>query len=359
MKIILFAGGTGKRFWPVSRVKSPKQFLAIIEDKPLLRIRYDLLREAFPASDIFVSLGQQYRHEVEQIIPELPKENIIAEPMMRDTGPAVGLAIAYVTKMFPDEVIMTQWTDHHIKDPIAFITAIKKAEEVVKQEKKTVFLAVPARFPSPHRGYIHFGKVLDSQYGGQIKLAEFERFVEKPTMEVAKEYIAAGTYGWNPGYWAAFGQDFLKGYKDSAREIYDVVTEMVESDFSEESCEKFSKLEKISADYAYAEYLKPEDARVLLADIGWSDIGEWIALKETLESSPESNVAIGPAKDMGSEDTLIYNTEADKLVVTIGLKGFVVVNTKDVVAIFHKNDNTKLKEFLAQLEKDPSTVIYL
>src|SRR5690554_1234023 len=114
MKIILFAGGTGKRFWPVSRVKSPKQFLAIIEDKPLLRIRYDLLREAFPASDIFVSLGQQYRHEVEQIIPELPKENIIAEPMMRDTGPAVGLAIAYVTKMFPDEVIMTQWTDHHI-----------------------------------------------------------------------------------------------------------------------------------------------------------------------------------------------------------------------------------------------------
>lgn len=351
LKIIIFAGGTGKRFWPVSRANSPKQFLPVGGDKPLLRMRYELLRLGFEDRDIFISTGNHYSKEVKAMLPELPEENFIFEPEMRDTGPAVTLAVAYVTDKYPDEAISIQWSDHIIKKPEVFIKSLKKAEALVKKENKVVFITVPARFPSPHRGYINYGDLLE-ELDEDIKLNQFKKFVEKPNEETAKEYIASGQYGWNPGYWVIKGQLYLDVVKKYKPEYYEVCNEIIQSNFSEESLEKFKNLEKNSADYIFAENVQAEEALVSLTDMGWSDVGEWIALKEALEDSKESNVISGNVVDMGSKDSIIFNYDDSKIVSTIGLEGFVVVNTKDAVAIFKKEDNTKLKEYLKLLESE-------
>lgn len=173
MKIILFAGGTGKRFWPVSRKKSPKQFLPIVNDKPLIRLRFETLILGFNPEDIFISTGVQYEKEVKEILPELPERNFILEPEMRDTGPAVSLAVAYVTKLYPNEVLSIQWTDHLIKKPEVFIDALKQSEKSIQSDNKVALVTVPARFPSPHLGYINFGNKLQDLIPGELSLVKF------------------------------------------------------------------------------------------------------------------------------------------------------------------------------------------
>jgi mannose-1-phosphate guanylyltransferase len=350
MKIIIFAGGTGKRFWPVSRKDAPKQFLPVGGDKPLVRMAFERVLSGFPVEDIFLSTGKRYEKEIANILPELKKENVILEPEMRDNGAAVTLAVSYVNSKFPDEVIATIWQDHMVKDVPTFVDSLKEAEKLVKEFNKIVFIAVPARFASPHRGYIHYGKQFKDIQNGKIKCLEFQRFVEKPSVEMAKEYIEKGTYGWNPGYWIFKSSTFLSKIERSHNEIYSVCKEMVDSNFAETALTKFKTLEKISIDYIFAEKVFPDQALVLLSEMGWADVGEWISLKEALEVDRNSNVTKGEIYDLNSKDSLMYNLEDGKLLVTLGLNGFIVVNTPDVVAVFRKEDNTKLKELLKNFE---------
>ncbi len=352
MKIIIFAGGTGKRFWPLSRKNAPKQFLPIIENKPLIRLKYEYLRLGFDAKDIFVSTGAQYENEVKTILSEIPEENFIFEPEMKDNGPAVAYAISYVNKLYPDEVLSTQWSDHYIRKPEIFVDALKEAEKIVKEKGRSVVIGVPARFATPHRGYIKFGrkiKALDKNEN--IILSEFVRFVEKPTAAVAKEYIAAGDYAWNPAYLVSTYSLIMQKYKDFAPAIYSVIKEIADNNFSETAKSKYHNIEKQAFDYIFSENLNPEEALVINTRMGWSDVGELISLKEALEETSDSNVVVGKNVDIGSTDCLIYNKENDELVATMNLHGLVVVNTKDVVAIFPKEDNDKIKQFLKELEQ--------
>lgn len=351
MKIIIFAGGTGKRFWPVSRKSSPKQFSPLISGKPLLSLRIDTLLKSFNAEDIFISTGRHYSEEVKSIAPELPEENLIFEPEMRDTGPAVTLAVAYVHKLYPEELVSIQWSDHLIKDEATFLTALKEAEQQTVGESKVTFVCVPARFPSPHRGYIQFGGDV-KKVSKNIVFKKFVGFKEKPDVDTAKSYLKSGEYGWNPGYWIVQPEFFLEKVKSVSPNTYQVCQDIVESSFATQTLKKFTQLEKIAADYIFAENVKASEALVLQSDFGWSDVGEWIALKEALQESDDANVTKGKVKDLDSKDTLVYNLDDSKLVATIGLDSMVVVNTKDVIAVFHKEDNTRLKQFLSNLESE-------
>ncbi|OGC51880.1 hypothetical protein A2982_02550 [candidate division WWE3 bacterium RIFCSPLOWO2_01_FULL_39_13] len=352
MKNIIFAGGTGKRFWPASRKNSPKQFQNIVGSKPLIKLKYDYLRLGFKPEDIFVSTGIQYKKEVEEILKELPQSHFIYEPEMRDTGPAVALAVAYVKKHFPNEVVSTQWADHYIKHPKIFIESLKEAEKIVKSENKTIIIGVKPTFPSPHRGHIKFGKKIKNLNGSDKNvLCEFIRFVEKPALEVARQYIRAGDYSWNTGYFISTPDLILDKYKKFARTTYGIIKKIYDSDFSAKSLAEFGKANKISFDYAFAENLNPSEAYTINSGMGWYDVGEWISLKEALQHSDSDVVTHGEVIDSNSENCLVYNYEPKKLVATIQLKDMIVVNTRDVIAVFHKDDNPKLKEFLKKLEK--------
>lgn len=348
MKIIIFAGGTGKRFWPASRKNSPKQFLPVVGDTPLLKLRYDLMLKGFRAEDIYISSGQRYEQEIKTMLPQIPAQNLILEPEMRDTGPAVALAVSYINHKFPGEVVSIQWSDHIIKDSDKFIQTLKDAEGVAARQGQAVFITVPARFASPHRGYIKFGKELDAKSG----LREFVQFVEKPDEQTAQGYIDSGEYGWNPGYWVAPAEFILSKMASQNPGLVQVVTDIAESDFSQSELAKFSSLEKISADYIFAELVQPSEAKVLLIDMGWSDVGEWIGLHEALADSSTDNISKGSQVDIGSEGSVLYNYESGKLLATVGLKDMVVVNTKDAILVVPKSDNARLKQLLDKLEKE-------
>ncbi|MCA9386760.1 mannose-1-phosphate guanylyltransferase [Candidatus Dojkabacteria bacterium] len=350
MKLIIFAGGTGKRFWPVSRKNSPKQFSSLIFGKPLIRIRIEVLLKKYKAEDIFISTGRIYEQEVRKLLPELPPKNFILEPEMRDTGPATALAVSYVHKLFPNEKVCIQWSDQIMKDNNTFLKALEIGDKMIRDETKIIFLSVPVRFPSVHRGYIQYqGKA--KNINKNIKQITFNQFKEKPDLETAKKYFSSKQYGWNPGYWILDPEYFLSIYKEKYPEIYNTVSKIIENNLKGPSLLKFSKLERISADYAFAENVEAKYAKILECNMGWSDVGEWISLKEALQKDDKSNVVSGNVVDMGSTDSIIYNLEDKKLVSTINLDGFVVVNTKDVIAIFRKEDNSLLKEYLKNVEE--------
>jgi len=347
----MFAGGTGKRFWPASRKQSPKQFLSVIGDKPLIGLKYDYLRLGFNPQDIYLSTGEQYNGEVQNLLPEMPSENFIFEPEMRDNGPAALYAVLYIARHNLDEVISIQWSDHFIKKPEVFVKALVEAEKLVLSEGKAVIMGVPPRFPSPHRGYIKYGKKIKSlDSKTELMLCEFIRFVEKPSAEVAKEYVQSGDYSWNPAYFVATGRQIVEKYKTFAPEMYEEINAIATNNFDDHSKLRYKNVEKIGFDYIFSENLSPDEALVVNVDMGWSDVGEWVALKETLETNNDENVIQGHVVDLGSKDCLIYNYDDTKLISTIDLNGMVVVCTKDVVAIFNKDDNGKLKEYLNKLE---------
>lgn len=348
----MFAGGTGKRFWPLSRKNSPKQFLSVIDNKPLISLKYEYLRLGFDPEDIFVSTGVQYDGEIQRLLPDLPEKNFIFEPEMRDNGPAVLYALMYVAAQNPYEIVSLQWSDHYLKQPKTFANALQYTEKTVRHEGKTIIMAVPARYASPHLGYIHYGTSLKTiSETENMHLSEFIKFVEKPTPEVAHQYISEGNYAWNPAYTITTAQNIIDKYQTHAPKLYETIKYIVDNDFSQEAQQTYLTLEKISFDYIFSENLTPEETYVLNVDMGWSDVGEWVALKETLESNPTDTITKGNVVDSGSVNSLIHNYDDSKLVSTINLENIVVVNTKDVVAIFRKDDNSKLKEYVAMLEQ--------
>lgn len=350
MKIIIFAGGTGKRFWPVSRKKSPKQFQSVIDNKPLIKLKYDYLRLKFKAEDIFLSTGSQYKTEVEEILYELPKENFIFEPAMIDNGAAVALAVSYVQSKFPNEVISIQWSDHYVKEPKIFADALYEAGKLAEQNGKTIVIGVPARYPSPSLGYIHFGQKLQ-EIKPNVILYEFEKFVEKPTAEVAEQYLESKSYLWNPGYMVMNPNKILEKYQKYSPEIFEGIQKIVQSNFSQEAMASYISLPKIGFDKIFSENLSKDEAQIMSVEMGWNDVGEWTMLKEALETSSDSNVTLGNVIDMNSKNSIIYNYEDKKLISTINLKDMVVVNTPDAIAIFHRNDNGALKDYLKLLEE--------
>lgn len=352
MKHIIFAGGTGKRFWPASRKKSPKQFLPVIDSQPLIKLKYDYLRRGYKPEDIYLSTGIQYEKEVREILTELPEENFIFEPAMRDTGPAVAYAVAYVEQKHPNAIVSTQWSDHYIKKPDVFVQALQAAEKIARDENKAVVVGERPRFATPHLGYIRYGQRLQNLTGNgdQVALHKFARFIEKPTQQVAHDYIQAGDYCWNLGYFVAPINKIWEKYQRFAPKTYRVIQNIAATNFANNTQAEFTTLDKISFDYIFAENLTPNETVVITTKMGWHDVGAWIQLKETLEETTTDVVTKGSVADLNSNDALIYNYDDEKLVATIGLEKMIVVNTQDVVAIFPKEDNAKIKPLLKSFE---------
>jgi mannose-1-phosphate guanylyltransferase len=356
MKILVVVGGYGTRFWPASRRRNPKQHQRVVShNKSLVQLKFAYLRQGFKPQDIFVVTGATYQNEIQRQLPKIPKENFIFEPEMRDTAPAVGLGVIKIAHQFPKEIISIQWSDHFLRDPQAFIKALKHGEEIAQGTGKDVVIGVPARFPTPHRGYIKIGnKIKSLNHRPSIVLCSFEKFVEKPSLAVAREYIASGDYLWNPGYFLVHPQRVLEKYEKFAPDIFKGLKAIQRTlgTKKEESLTKkvYQSWEKESFDYVYAEPLNPEEAMVIAAEMGWSDVGEWNSLKETLEESPEANVLKGLVRSLDCQDNLIYNYEEKKLVAALDLKRMVVVNTPDALLVCPQDSIGKIKKLLKSFE---------
>jgi len=356
MKIIVFAGGVGTRLWPLSRKNTPKQFEKVVGDQSMLQVSVSKLFPDFSWDDIYISTNEQYKDILTKQFSQIPLENIILEPAMRDVGPAVGLVIANFVKKFPQEQIMILWGDHLIKKEEEFRHALKVAEGLIeKDSQKIVFVSQKPRFASQNLGYIEFGSQI--QTADEIPVYEFKSFKYRPDEALAEKFFTDGIHAWNLGYFATTPQFLWEQFKKFAPELYqklEKISQAVGTDqYQQVLNEVYPTIEKISFDNAILEKMDPQNGLVLSVDIGFSDIGAWEALKEALEQSPDDNVTKGNVNLVDSRDSLVFNYNG-QLMVGIDLDDMLVINTGDVLLVCPKTSVPKIKKYVESLAEGPN-----
>lgn len=351
MKVVIFAGGVGTRLWPLSRKHTPKQFEKIIGDRSTLQLAYDRVRPIFDPKEIFISSGDRYRDVLYKQLPEIPKENFILEPEMRDVGAAVGLVSAVFQKIAPNEPFIILWSDHLVKNESLFRNILKAAGKVLENDpNKIVFIGQRSRFASQNLGWIEFGEKVKSLDG--VELFEFKSLHYRPELEKAEAFHKSVNHAWNPGYFATTPTFIMGLYEKHAPEMHEGLKKIQqtwgENNFEEVLKEVFPQLEKVSFDNLILEKINSEDGFVIGADLGWSDIGAWEALKEALAEGDDENVTRGKVMLEESVDSLIFNYN-EQMVVGIDLKDILVINTEDVLLICPKESVPKIKKLVESL----------
>ena len=351
MKVIIFAGGVGTRLWPISRKNAPKQFEKIVGDKSTLQLTVEILAADFKPRDIYISTGEKYKDIVFQQLSQVPQENFIFEPEVRDVGPAVAAACAIVGKAAPLEPIAIVWSDHFVKKERRFREVLGFAEELVREKSDLlVFIGQRARFANQNLGWLEFGEEVRNIRG--TKIFAFRRLIYRPTLSEAQRYLESDTFAWNPGYFVTTPSFILDSYKKFAPSIWEGVMKIQHavgsSNFESVMKTEYPKLEKISFDNAILEKLSSRNVLVIAADLGWSDVGAWEALKEALQIKSSENVARGKVLLTDSSDNLVFNY-TDQLTAGIDLNGMIVINTDDVLLICNRDSAPKIKKLVESL----------
>lgn len=341
MKAVILAGGAGTRLWPLSTEEKPKQFHSLTSDKTLLQEAAERL-EFLNSNSIYVATNEKYVPYIEEQLPQIPRENIIVEPALRDTATCIGYAAAVIGKNHPDEVMAVVYADHLVQDKAEFAAKLQAAEKLALRDNTLNIVEVEAREPNVNFGYVEVGEKLE-EIDGNAVLA-FKKFTEKPDLETAKQYVGSGNYLWNTGYYVWKVSDILERYQKHLPDTYDRLMRMQQDPESVEA--EYPECEKISIDYAIMEKLQPEEVRILPAKLGWSDIGTWETLFKELSTG--ESVKKGPTQELDSEGNLIYNYEDGKKLSVLGMKNTVIVNTGSEILVCPLSESQNVKK----LQKD-------
>ena len=347
MKIVVFAGGVGTRLWPLSRKNSPKQFEKILGDKSTLQLAVSRLNPDFAFDDIYIATGKRYRDIVREQLPQIPSKNFIFEPAVRDVGPAVGMAMSIIGKDHPNSPIAILWSDHFVKKERRFREVLHFAENLVeKNNDSLILIGQRARFANQNLGWIEIGEETQEIRG--TKIFKFKRLIYRPTLPQAESFLNQN-FAWNPGYFVTTPRFLLSQFEKLTPDLYKGIAKIKDEKTLEEI---YPTLEKISFDNSILEKIDPKYVSVIAADLGWSDVGAWEALKEALETKSEENVTKGKVLMNDAADNLVFNY-TDQLVVGIDLGKMIVINTDDVLLICHKSSVPKIKKLVEKLENTP------
>ncbi len=336
MKAVILAGGGGTRLWPLSTEEKPKQFQKLVSEKTLLEETLDRLDFLNP-EDIFLAINESHFDLVRELCPAIPEENILIEPALRDTASCIGYAAAVIDKKHPGAVMSVIYADHLIKEKDEFREKLLLAKDIAEKEGTVNIIEVTAKTPHTGYGYVKLGELLDEEN----MVFKLDSFKEKPDLETAEKFLKEGNYLWNTGLYVWKTSTILEKYKKFHPETHEKLTKMAQN--PEETANLYPTLEKISIDYAIMEQLTPEEVRIIQADLGWSDIGNWEAIWEELAKSPEENVTRGPVKALDCEGCLIY-ADNNKELRAIGLKDMVLIDTPEGTLKCHKKDSVRVKD---------------
>lgn len=357
MYAVIMAGGSGTRFWPLSREKTPKQLLKIGGEDSLILQTVNRVLPMVRIEDVFIvtnhSLADSINQQLSAKFNRTWNGNFILEPEAKNTAPALGLAALHLERIDPDAIMVVLAADHIISKSDLFLDLLKTASEAAEQDFLVTLGIKPDR-PETGYGYIKAGTSVSSASPGNQMPANVNRveaFVEKPNIDTARGYLKSGRYFWNSGIFIWKVRTFLKEIEKYQKDLYQGLMEIkrnIGSDKeSEVIAEVFKKINAISIDYAVME--KTDNAAVIPADIGWSDVGSWTALDDVSERDRSGNIITGNVIDIGSSNSILY---ADKrLVATIGLQDTVVVDTPDATLVCSKEKAQDVKKVVDELKK--------
>ncbi|GAP97191.1 mannose-1-phosphate guanylyltransferase [Leptolyngbya sp. NIES-2104] len=337
---IILAGGKGERFWPLSRRQRPKQFLCLDgSGKSLLQTTADrLLDIAGGWSNLWVVTASHLAEGVREQLPELPTENILVEPEGRDTAPAVAWSTIEVAKRYGEEVVTGFFpADHWIAEQDIFESTLKAAVDAAVQNSAIVTLGISPTHAATGYGYIEQGEKIGVY--DEYPAYKVDRFTEKPDRDTAEEFVNSGRFSWNGGMFVFQAKVMLKELHQHAPEII----ELLEA----KGIEAYSTVPKLSIDYAVME--KTDRACVLPVRFSWDDLGDWGAI-ERLMKSDSPNVELGQHVGMDTTGAIVYTSDDDELIVTIGLEDTVIVRDGKVTLIVKKDRTQDIKAVLKTIQ---------
>ncbi|WP_034338697.1 mannose-1-phosphate guanylyltransferase [Deinococcus misasensis] len=345
---VILAGGSGERFWPLSRKAKPKQFLTLDGgEHSLLQATMKRLEGLTTDPDsIFVVTSNDYRSLVLDQLPELPVENLLVEPLARDTAPAILYAALTIAQHYPDAVMGIFTSDHRIGNEDAFQKVIRDAAKLAFETRSIVTLGITPTYPSTGYGYIERAEptmTFAENMGYRVA-----RFTEKPDATTAERFLSTGKFSWNSGIFVCTVQTLLEEYQAHQPELYATLKQAVQT--RGKIREVFPTLTKISIDYAILE--KSSRVMVIPAEFDWDDLGDWNALERLLRSESQ-NVSVGRHVGLDTEGAILYTTGGDDLIVTIGLEDVVVVRTSEVTLVVKKDRTQDIKKVVQQIKAHP------
>jgi len=355
MKIVIFAGGSGRRLWPLSRQKSPKQFEPIMANRSTLQLGVDRVLAQYGAENIFISTNERYVDLVREQLPELPPENIIGEPARRDLAAAVGLALMHLGRKTesPDEAVAILWGDNYMSQVATFQAVLRAAETLLQRhEANILFVGETPRFANENLGWIELGEQLGEV--GERPYFRFGSLVYRPPLDRCRRMFAEKTHVWNTGYFVTtigfVQQQYQQQQPQIWRQLSEIGQTIGQSNYLETLHRVYPQIESMSFDDAILQHIAPGQAAVLHGKMGWSDPGTLYALKEAINPDPTANVTEGLVITEQASDCLIYNYEPDKLVAVVGVEGMIVVNMNDALLVVHKDQIPLVKQLVNGLD---------
>jgi len=345
---VVMAGGSGTRFWPLSRRKHPKQLLELFGRGTLLQQTVARLQPVIPPRRIYVFTNELVWREVRRLLPDIPSSQVVAEPASRNTAPTLGVAAHEIARRDPQGLMVVLPSDHVIAKPAAYRQALRAACEVASTEGRSVVLGLRPSRPETGFGYVRLGARAGRVAGEEI--FQVERFTEKPPLAVARRYVASGRYLWNGGMFiwrvSTLLNNFQRFQPRMAQQLARIASGggvRARSSFRR----IFPRLEKISIDYALME--KISGIFAVAADIGWNDVGSWIVVYELARRDREGNVLPGRSLSLDSRGTMVVSRR--KFVVTVGVQDLIIVDTPDALLVCARGRSQDVGRAVQELER--------
>lgn len=348
--VIIMAGGIGTRFWPMSRTTFPKQFHDILDrGQSLIQETFARFATFIPKENIYVVTNDRYFDLVKTQLPELTDNQILLEPIGRNTAPCVAYAAYKINKINPDAVFVVAPADHLIANEARFQENIELGLTACEENNMIMTLGIKPSRPDTGYGYIQY--IEDDAEKGFHKV---KTFTEKPNLEVAKSFLKSGDFVWNAGIFLFSGKSIISAFQDLLPDMADLFSDIESVYYTDQEAsaigEVYSTCKNISIDYGIME--KAENVYVIPTEFGWSDLGTWGSVHSNTDQDYHGNAVQGEAVVYKSYNNIIKTSKPGKLVVLDGLDGYIVVDTDDALLICKKEDEQFIKQIVSDLKSN-------
>ncbi|RMD88789.1 MAG: mannose-1-phosphate guanylyltransferase [Calditrichaeota bacterium] len=341
---LIMAGGSGTRFWPKSRHKTPKQLLRIYGEKSMIQNTVDRLKPLIEKEGLFIVTTEAQTDEIKKQLPFIPNQNIIVEPKGKNTAPCIGLSALYMEKIDPEGVMVVVPADHLIQDNEIFIQTLKAGVQIATEKDCLVTIGIQPSYPSTGYGYIQYNDEVANING--VSICRVKTFAEKPNLETARRFLESGEFLWNSGIFIWKVKTILREIEEYLPHLYDGLLEIKAALGTEKENQViervYCQIKSISIDYGVMEHAK--NVLVLKGQFGWNDLGSWDEVYKLYPKDENENALIGQHIVIDAKGC--YVDAPDKLVAVLGVNDLIVVDTKDALLICRRDRAQDVKEIV-------------
>ena len=348
---LILAGGSGERFWPLSRRARPKQLLRLVAQQTLLEQAVARLAGLVPPERLLILTNVDQEAAVRELLPQVPKENIVAEPAKRDTAAAVALGAGWVASRDHSATMIVLPADHVINDSAAFQKTLTAAAAAAEEAGALVTIGIKPTWACPGYGYIEQGEAVQLRsVGEENAVHRVVRFREKPNADLAESFLRKGNFRWNAGMFVWSVPSVLSEFNRHTPELANFISQLcVPNNFKKTLSDRFANLPRISFDYAIME--KADRVLVVEAAFDWDDVGSWRAVAKYFKNDADGNAANCEITALESTNNIVFNPD-DARIALLGVHNLIVVRTADAILICHRHQAEKIKNLLGHVPEE-------